>query len=102
LLARRCNLNRQVLEQLGYRQQKEERLQQALESRSAVPHFSLATKPYTMGSELLQIQVAGENGLERDVIVTAAMPLFHLHRVLQFCIKPHQSDDTIAGQVRQP
>jgi hypothetical protein len=55
-----------------------------------------------MGSELLQIQVAGENGLERDVIVTAAMPLFHLHRVLQFCIKPHQSDDTIAGQVRQP
>jgi hypothetical protein len=52
-----------------------------------------------MGSELLQIQVDGSDGLERDVIVTAAMPLFHLHRVLQFCIKPHQSDDTIAGQV---
>lgn len=53
-----------------------------------------------MGSELLQIQVVGGDGLERDVIVTAAMPLFHLHRVLQFCINPHQSDDTIAGQVR--
>lgn len=51
-----------------------------------------------MASELLQVAVAGASGLERDIIVTAAMPLFQLHRVLQFCIKPNQSDDTVAAQ----
>lgn len=53
-----------------------------------------------MASTLLQLQVVDSEGtMQRDIIVTAAMPLYHLHRVLQFCVKPLQSDDTIAAQV---
>jgi hypothetical protein len=62
---------------------------------AAVPHSNHHTK----SSELLEITVTGAEGFERKIIVTSATPLFHTHRVLQWCVKPHQSDDTVAAQV---
>lgn len=50
-------------------------------------------------AQLVELSVFGDK-IERDIIVSGNIPLFQLHRVLQFCIKNRQSDDTIAAQVR--
>jgi hypothetical protein len=54
-----------------------------------------------MANQLLQLKVVSTSGdpIERELIVTAAMPLYHLHRVLQFAIQPRQTDDGIAALV---
>lgn len=53
-----------------------------------------------MSNQLLQLKVVGVAGdgdaaIERDIIATGAMPLFHLHRVLQFTLAPAQWDESI-------
>lgn len=50
---------------------------------------------------LVQLEVTEANGgLSRDVIVAHTITFFNLHRAIQYCVKPRQSDSTVDGKVR--
>lgn len=51
---------------------------------------------------LLQLKVVSGSGLvERDIIVRANNPPKQLHRVIQFCLFPSLSDETISVKVSE-
>lgn len=56
-----------------------------------------------MAETLLQLHVSEINGgnsaVTRTVIVNQTITFFNLHRALQYCIKPRQSDSTVDGKV---
>ena len=53
-------------------------------------------------SELVQLKISGPGGVERDLVANETMTMWHLHRAIQFCLAPSQSDDTVAAKVRPP
>jgi hypothetical protein len=54
-----------------------------------------------MSAELALLRVSDPRGkVTREIVVTACTTMFNLHRVLQFCIKPRQTDAVIDCKVR--
>lgn len=50
---------------------------------------------------LVQLKVSDPSGkVERELIVSKSISMYNLHRALQFCLKPSQSDSAIDGMVR--
>lgn len=49
---------------------------------------------------LVQLRVSDTRGvLNREIVVAESTSMYNLHRTLQFCIKPNQSDSTVDSKV---